>query len=65
MMSTSKRNNVERIGHWFGLRYRGYVRRERMLIDWLIARGTPAFAASALLWVIKRKRRYRGISMPS
>lgn len=43
----------ERFGRWLGRGWRGYARRERRVSAWLVARGAPAVAATALLWIIK------------
>lgn len=43
----------ERFGRWLGRGWRGYARRERRASAWLVARGAPAVAATALLRIIK------------
>ena len=52
-MGTSNPSNAERFGRWLGRLRRGYTRRERGAVDWLVNRGMPTPAASALLWAIK------------
>ncbi len=54
MMSTNKHiNNAERLGHWLGGLWHGYVRRERQAVIWMVAEGVPAGVAAAVLWVAK------------
>lgn len=45
--------NAERLGRWTGGMWSGFVRRERQVAGWLVARGLSAGAATALLWVVK------------
>lgn len=53
-MGTKTRvSNADRFGRWAGGMWRGGVRRERRLADSLVARGLPAGAATALLWLMK------------
>ncbi|THF64875.1 DUF3742 family protein [Pseudothauera nasutitermitis] len=55
-MTTSTKNrisNAERLGRWLGGMWRGYVRRERRVAGWLVARGVPAGGATVLLWIVK------------
>ncbi|MBO9333148.1 hypothetical protein C1I89_32930 [Achromobacter pulmonis] len=44
---------AERAGRAFGRMWRGFARCERKAVHWLVARGVPADAATALLWAIK------------
>lgn len=46
-------SNAERFGRWAGGMWRGGVRREHRLADWLTAHGLPIGATTALLWVVK------------
>lgn len=53
-MNTKNRiSNAERLGRRLGGMWRGYVRRERRVAAWLVARGVPAAGAVVLLWVVK------------
>ncbi|MEX5685365.1 DUF3742 family protein [Pseudomonas silesiensis] len=53
-MSPNKHiNNAERLGRWLGGLWRGYVRRERQAVVWMVAGGVPAGVAAAVLWVAK------------
>ncbi|MGQ0697480.1 MAG: DUF3742 family protein [Panacagrimonas sp.] len=53
-MSTKiHRSNAERMGRRLGLMWRGYLCREQHVAGWLVARGVPAGAAAAVLWIVK------------
>ncbi|NQD94999.1 DUF3742 family protein [Pseudomonas sp. CrR25] len=53
-MNTKARiSKAERFGRRIGLMWRGFVRRERQIAGWLVARGLSAGAATALLWGVK------------
>ncbi|MFT3803446.1 MAG: DUF3742 family protein [Burkholderiaceae bacterium] len=53
MDTRTRISNEERFGRWAGGMWRGGVQCERRLACWLVARGLPAGAAVALLWVVK------------
>ncbi|MBY4674340.1 DUF3742 family protein [Burkholderia multivorans] len=53
MSTKTYRSNAERLGHWLGRVWRGYVHRERQVKAWLTAQGVPAGGAVALLWIVK------------
>lgn len=54
MMDTKARiSKAERFGRRIGGMWRGFVRRERQVTGWLVARGLSAGAATALLWGVK------------
>lgn len=36
-----------------GRAWRGYLRREQRVAGWLVTRGVPAGAATAVLWIVK------------
>ncbi|UXJ50152.1 DUF3742 family protein [Pseudomonas citronellolis] len=42
-----------RVGQAVGRLWRGYVRQERKVNDWLVGLGIPAGGATVLLWSIK------------
>ncbi|MGK8436784.1 DUF3742 family protein [Ectopseudomonas hydrolytica] len=42
-----------RLGRRAGHAWRGYLRREQRAAGWLVARGVPAGATTALLWLAK------------
>lgn len=42
-----------RLGRSAKCAVRGYLRRERQVMDWLVAEGVPAFFVKVLLWGIK------------
>ncbi|HBP6530112.1 DUF3742 family protein [Pseudomonas aeruginosa] len=46
-------SNAERFGRRIGGMWRGFVRRERQVAGWLVARGLSAGMATALLWGVK------------
>ncbi|MDH0639291.1 MULTISPECIES: DUF3742 family protein [Pseudomonas] len=53
-MNTKARiSNAERFGRRIGGIWWGFVRRERQVAGWLVARGLSAGAATALLWGVK------------
>ncbi len=43
----------ERLGRSAGRAWRGYVRRETSVLQWLQSKGVPALLAKAVLWVVK------------
>ncbi|MCW2478058.1 DUF3742 family protein [Candidatus Symbiopectobacterium sp. NZEC135] len=53
MNSASHNSIAERFGRWLGRGWRGYVHRERKVLQWLASKGLPWIAAFALLWAIK------------
>lgn len=53
MKTTAQTTFAERAGRAFGRMWRGIARRERQTAGWLVARGVPAGAATALLWAVK------------
>lgn len=54
-MSTNTHNGrwSHRLGRGAGRAWRGYLRREQRVAGWLVMRGVPAGAATAVLWIIK------------
>ncbi|MBV6791642.1 DUF3742 family protein [Xanthomonas euvesicatoria] len=53
-MKTAVRTTfAERAGRAFGRMWRGFARRERQTVGWLVVRGMPAGVATALLWAVK------------
>lgn len=40
-------------GRGAGRAWRGYLRREQRVAGWLVTRGVPAGAATAVLWIVK------------
>lgn len=44
---------AHRLGRKAGRGWSGYVRRERQVVRWLVARGVPARGAIAMLWILK------------
>ena len=42
-----------RLGRGAGRAWRGYLRREQRVASWLVTRGVPAGAATAVLWIVK------------
>lgn len=54
-MTTNTHNErwSHRLGRRAGHAWRGYRRREQRAAGWLVARGVPAGAATALLWLAK------------
>lgn len=52
-MNTKIPGNAERFGRWLGGLWRGYVRHERRVAGWLVARGVSAGVSTALLWIVK------------
>ena len=51
--NTHKGRSTHRLGRRAGLAWRGYLRREQRVAGWLVTRGVPAGAATAVLWVVK------------
>lgn len=54
-MTTNTHNGSwsHRLGRGAGRAWRGYLRREQRVAGWLVTRGVPAGAATAVLWVVK------------
>ncbi len=54
-MTTNTHNGrwSHRLGRGAGCVWRGYLRHERRVAGWLVARGVPAGAATAVLWIVK------------
>ena len=54
-MTTNTHNGSwsHRLGRGAGRAWRGYLRREQRVAGWLVTRGVPASAATAVLWVVK------------
>jgi hypothetical protein len=54
-MTTNMHNGrwIHRLGRGAGRAWRGYLRREQRVAGWLVTRGVPAGAATAVLWVVK------------
>ena len=54
-MTTNTHNGrwSHRLGRGAGRAWRGYLRHERSVVGWLVARGVPAGAATAVLWLFK------------
>ena len=50
--NTHKGRSTHRLGRRAGLAWRGYLRREQRVAGWLVTRGVPAGAATAVLWVV-------------
>ncbi len=53
MNMTTRISKAKRLGYWLGRGWRGYVRGERRISDWLVAQGLPVPVASVLLWIVK------------
>ncbi|MCL4760061.1 MAG: DUF3742 family protein [Rhodocyclaceae bacterium] len=53
MNTKTRLGNAERFGRWLGGLWRGFMRQERGVARWLVARGMPAVGAMALLWTAK------------
>lgn len=53
MNSTSHNSIAERFGRWLGRGWRGYVRYEHKVLNWLVSKDVSQFAAFVLLWAIK------------
>ena len=51
--NTHKGRSTHRLGRRAGRAWRGYLRREQRVAGWLVARGVPAGAATAVLWIVK------------
>ena len=51
--NTHKGRSTHRLGRRAGRAWRGYLRREQRVAGWLVARGVPAGAATAVLWLFK------------
>lgn len=52
-MNTHKPGYAERFGRWLGRAWRGYTDCGWHVANWLVARGVPNVAATALLWIVK------------
>ncbi len=54
-MTTNTHNGrwSHRLGRGAGRAWRGYLRREQRVAVWLVTRGVPAGAATAVLWIVK------------
>jgi fatty acid desaturase len=54
-MTTNTHNGrwSHRLGRGAGRVWRGYLRREQRVAGWLVTRGVPAGAATAVLWIAK------------
>jgi hypothetical protein len=54
-MTTNTHNGrwSHRLGRGAGRAWRGYLRREQRVAGWLVTRGMPAGAATAVLWIVK------------
>ena len=54
-MTTNAHNGrwSHRLGQGAGRAWRGYLRREQRVAGWLVTRGVPAGAATAVLWIVK------------
>ena len=54
-MTTNTHNGrwSPRVGRGGGRAWRGYLRREQRVAGWLVTRGVPAGAATAVLWIVK------------
>lgn len=54
-MTTNTHNGrwSHRLGRGAGRAWRGYLRREKRVADWLVTRGVPAGAATAVLLIVK------------
>ena len=54
-MTTNTHNGrwSHRLGRGAGRAWRGYLRREQRVACWLVTRGVPAGAATAVLWIVK------------
>ncbi|WP_165963168.1 MULTISPECIES: DUF3742 family protein [unclassified Pigmentiphaga] len=54
-MTTNTHNGrwSHRLGRGAGRVWRGYLRREQRVTGWLVTRGMPAGAATAVLWIVK------------
>ena len=53
MNTTTHISTAERLGRWLGRGWRGYARRERRVVAWLVSAGTPAGVATVLVWIAK------------
>lgn len=53
MNLTTRICKAERVGRWLARGWRGYLRSEREVSDWLMAQGLPAPVVSTLLWIVK------------
>lgn len=54
-MTTNTHNGrwSHRLGRGADRAWRGYLRREQRVAGWLVTRGVPAGAATAVLWIVK------------
>jgi len=46
-------STAERFGRWLGRGWRGYLRGERRVLEWLVAKDVPEWVANALVWAVK------------
>jgi len=53
MSTTTRITTAERLGRWLGRSWRGVVRGERRVAAWMVGKGAPVAAATALVWVVK------------
>lgn len=53
MNTTTRISTAERLGRTLGRGWRAYARGERRAANWLVSKGVPAAAATALLWAGK------------
>jgi len=53
MMNKKTKSNTERFGRGLARMWRCYIRRERRVASWLVAKGLPAKGAIASLWIVK------------
>jgi len=53
MNRTTHITTAERFGRWLGRGWRDYVRGERRVSEWLVAKGVPVAMAAVLVWVVK------------
>lgn len=53
MNTKARLGNAECFGRRLGGLWCGFMRRDRGVVGWLVARGMPAGGATALLWIVK------------
>jgi len=53
MTTTTHISISERFGRWLGRGWCGYVRSERRVSGWLVAKGVPVAVAVAVGWAVK------------
>jgi len=46
-------STAERFGRWLGRGWRGYLRGERRMLEWLVAKDMPEWIAVVLMWAVK------------